>query len=98
MKRRMFAAILALCLLLSGCNWMDGKHVSVTPHQIHSQTVSDIKLSASNEKELKVALTDLIATGKEKGVIFVGGYDQERVEQGMENAVEYTLTSIPLGA
>lgn len=98
MKRRMFAAILALCLMLSGCNWMDGKHVSVTPHQIHSQTVSDIKLSASNEKELKVALTDLIATGKEKGVIFVGGYDQERVEQGMENAVEYTLTTIPLGA
>lgn len=98
MKRRMLGLVLALCLMLSGCNWMDGEHVSVTPHQIHSQTGSDMKLSAANEKELKVALSDLIATGKEKGVIFVGGYDQNEVEQGMEQAVEYTLTAIPVGA
>ena len=98
MKRRLLIAMLALSLMLSGCNWMDGAHVSVTPHQVHSQTVSDIKLSASDEKELKTALSDLIATGKEKGVIFVGGYDQGRVEQGMEQAVEYTLSMTPLGA
>ena len=98
MKQKMWIFALALCLMLSGCNWMDGEHVSVMPHQIHSQTVSDIKLSASNEKELKAALSDLIATGKEKGVIFVGGYDQDQVEQGMEQAVEYTLSMTPLGA
>ena len=98
MKRKLLIAMLALSLLLCGCNWMDGEHVSVTPHRIHNQTVSDIKLSASNEKELKTALSDLIATGKEKGVIFVGGYDQGQVEQGMEHAVEDTLAMTPLGA
>jgi hypothetical protein len=84
--------------MLSGCNWMDGEPVSVTPHRVHSQTGSDIKLSATNEKELEAALADLIATGKEKGVIFVGGYDQNEVTQGMERAVEYTLSMTPLGA
>lgn len=98
MNRRMFAVLLALCLMLSGCNWMDGERVSVTPHHVHSQTGSDIKLSATNEKELEAALADLIATGKEKGVIFVGGYDQNEVTQGMERAVEYTLSMTPLGA
>ena len=64
MKRRLLIVMLAMSLLFSGCNWMDGEHVSVTPHRIHNQTVSDIKLSASNEKELETAHTDLIATGK----------------------------------
>ena len=98
MKRRLLVIMLALSMMLSGCNWMDGEHVSVTPHRIHNQTVSDIKLSASNEKELKTALSDLIATGKEKGVIFVGGYDQSQVENGMEQAMAYTLSMMPLGA
>lgn len=98
MKRRLLIVMLAMSLLFSGCNWMDGEHVSVTPHRIHNQTVSDIKLSASNEKELETALADLIATGKEKGVIFVGGYDQGQVEQGMEQTVERTLSMTPLGA
>lgn len=98
MKRKILTLTAVLCLMLTGCNWMDGAHVSVTPHQIHSQTGSDIKLSAANEKELEAALSDLIATGKEKGVIFVGGYDQRKVEQGMEQAVEYTLSMTPLGA
>ncbi len=98
MKRRLLLVLIALCLMLSGCNWMDGEHVSVTPHRVHSQTGSDIKLSASNEKELEAALADLIATGKEKGVIFVGGYNQNEVAQGMEQAVEHTLSMTPLGA
>ena len=98
MKCKILPVLLALCLVLSGCNWMDGKHVSVTPHQVHSQTGSNIKLSASNEKELKKALADLIVVGKEKGVIFVGAYNQDEVEQGMEEAVEYTLSMTPLGA
>lgn len=97
MKRRLLTLLFVLSILLTGCNWMDGEHVSVTPHRIHTQTVSDIKLSASNEKELRTALSDLIATGKEKGVIFVGGYDQGQVEQGMEQALEHTLSMTPLG-
>lgn len=98
MKRRIMVLAAVLCLLLTGCNWMDGEHVSVTPHEIHSQTGSDTKLSASNARELEEALSELISSGKEKGVIFVGGYDQSDVEDGMTTAVEHTLKTTPLGA
>ncbi len=98
MKRRMICLVAALCLLLGGCNWLDGDFVSITPHQNHSQTGTATELSASNGGELRSAIASLISVGKEKGVIFVGGYDQRRVESGMESAVEYVLNMTPQGA
>ena len=35
MKRCLLSILAALCLVLSGCSWMDGHYVSVTPHQEH---------------------------------------------------------------
>ncbi len=98
MKVRFVCFLAALCLLLGGCNWMDGSYVSVTPHQSHSQTGTGTELSAANSDELRQALNDLIAVGKEKGVIFVGGYDQSKVKSGMAAAVSHTLNMTPLGA
>ena len=33
MRKKWTALLLAAVMLLSGCSWMDGEYVSVTPHQ-----------------------------------------------------------------
>ena len=87
---------LLLCLLLAGCGWMDGNFHSVTPHEEHMLGGDSDDVSASNVQELCNALEDMIASGREKGIIYVGEYDQDLVEAGMAEAVEQTLTAHPL--
>ena len=33
MKRRIICLVAAMCLMLSGCSWMDGNYLSVQPHR-----------------------------------------------------------------
>ncbi len=96
--KRIFCLFAALCLLLTGCGWMDGNYVSVTSHEDHSQKNQAGDVSASNYPELLAALQDLISAGKEKGIIYIGEYDQSIVESSTARAVQYTLTNTPLGA
>lgn len=95
--KKILLLVLALCLVLTGCSWMDGNFHSVTPHEEHMLSGDSDDVSASNDGELRAALGDMIAAGREKGIIYVGEYDQELVEAGMVEAVEYILTSNPLG-
>ncbi len=96
--KRILCLLAALCLLLSGCNWMDGNYSSVQPHKNHGQAVDSSEISAKNYTELLQALQELIAEGKEKAVIHVGEYDQELLEAHAARAAEFTATSTPLGA
>ena len=43
--KRLAAITLALCLLLTGCSWMDGNYHSVTPHR---------QLSGSNDSQVEI--------------------------------------------
>ena len=95
---RILCILAVLCLLLSGCDWMDGNFHSVTPHREHTQSSDSTDVSASNYLELRAALESLIAEGREKGIIYVGEYDQQMVEAGIASAVRSTLNSTPLGA
>ena len=97
MKLRLFC-ILLLCLILTGCSWMDGNFHSVTVHEEHAQSGGSTDMSAANQEELLAALENLIGSGREKGIIYVGDYDQRLVEEGMAQAVQTTLTATPLGA
>lgn len=98
MKRRLLCLAAVICLLLSGCNWMDGHYESVTPHRSHGYTNADAEFSASNYVQLRDALCALVSSGRETGVIYVGGYVQSQLESGMNSAVAYALESDPLGA
>ena len=90
--KKCFLPILALCLLLAGCGWMDGNFHSVTPHEEHMLSGDADDVSASNQQELCAALEDMIAAGREKGLIYVNEFDQSQVEPGMEAAVAQVLT------
>lgn len=98
MRTRLLCVLLLVCLLLTGCSWMDGNFHSVTAHKEHTQSSGSVDIAASNPAELLSALESLIGNGREKGIIYVGEYDQELVEDGMAEAVRITLTDTPLGS
>lgn len=98
MKRRLICAAVAAALLLSGCSWMGGSYVSVTPHHEQLTNTQSDSLTADNYSELRQILSELTLSGTESAVIYVPNYDQERIEQGMGNAVRYITETLPIGA
>lgn len=98
MKQKRIALMLALALMLSGCSWLDGEYLSVTPHHAQLTGSQSGSLSASNYHQLRQILSDLISAGTENAVIHVAEYPQDKVEEGMDAAAHYVRVLLPLGA
>lgn len=98
MKEKVLIPALCLCLLLSGCGWLDGSYVSVTAHQEQHQQIVTQALVATSYRELIRVFYDLIDEGIESAVINIAGYPAEDVERGVSVAVDYATTSYPIGA
>lgn len=98
MKKKILAALLALCLCLSGCGWMDGYYSHVTPHREQVSADRDELLAASNYAGLRAALEDMIRSCEESRVILISGFDQSQVQISMDMAVRYVMHSFPIGA
>lgn len=98
MKRSLICLSLVFAMLLSGCSWMGGSYVSVTPHHEQLSGVQSDSLSAANYSELRSLLSELTEAGAESAVIYVPEYEKDELEQGMANAVRYISEILPLGA
>lgn len=98
MRARILPFVLALCLLLTGCSWLDGSYVSVTPHWEQRQNMKTGIISADNHQELMTALETLIAQGTESSTIYVAEYPSYAVESGMTAAIRHATDVYPLGA
>ena len=98
MKRRAICAALILSMVLSGCSWINGTYVSVTPHHEQEEDSHSDSLSAVNYAELLLVLTELVESGTESAVVNVSGYDKDRVAEGMERAVGHISNVLPIGA
>ena len=99
MTARRFAALLLALALLSGCSWMDGSYVSVTPHQVGpNQTASQNTRTIKTYTELRSALVELIDAGSDKGLFSLADYPREDIAWDMERAVNYVTNSYPIGA
>ena len=98
MKKKLINLILLMTVALCGCSWMDGSYVSMTPHRAHLTETQTDNLSAKNYPELRKLMADLTESGMESAVIRVAEYDQDAVEQGMEDAVRYVSQVLPIGA
>lgn len=96
--KRIILALAAVLVMLSGCSWMDGEYLSVTPHQQQLTGAQSGSLSASDYYGLRSILSDLVAAGTENAVIHVAEYPQDLLENGMEAAVHYIRDLLPLGA
>ena len=98
MRARALAA-LALAVVLSGCSWMDGSYVSVTPHQVAQSPVADAPTRiVRNYTELRSALVRMVDDGTAEALLTLEGYPRENAEDDVEQAVEYVTKLYPLGA
>ena len=91
MKRVLLPLALALSLLMTGCGWLDGSYLSVTPHQQQRQSAQTEVISASNYSELIEALETIIAEGTEMAAINVADYPASALERGMAMAADHVM-------
>ena len=99
MRGRRFAALVLALAMLSGCGWMDGSYVSVTPHQVAlSQSGDGNARPVSGYAGLRDALISLVDEGGTKGLFSLAEYPRENVLADMERAVDYVTGTYPVGA
>ena len=95
--KKLLVLLAAVCLL-SGCSWMDGSYLSITPHRNQSAGTQSINVSAANYLQLRTALEDMVTSGTETAVINVAGYRDDLVADGIANAALFAAERFPLGA
>lgn len=99
MRARRLIALVLLVAMLSGCGWMDGSYVSVTPHQVGVGQGSQSSVrSLRNYTELRGALVGLIDRGATEGLFSLAEYPKEDVVKDMDRAIAYATGSYSLGA
>ena len=97
--RGRIAAVLVAALLLTGCSWMDGSYVSVTPHQVGlGQTGEGTVHAVRNYTELRGALIGMIDSGAERALFSLAEYPREEVPEDLQRAVSYAREIYPVGA
>lgn len=95
---KVIALALLVSLVFSGCGWLDGSHLSVTPHREQRQTSQSNVLEAADYPQLLDALTKLVAEGTESAAIHVENYPEGMIERGMRQAVRYLVNYDSIGA
>ena len=99
MRGRGFLALVLALVLLSGCGWMDGSYVSVTPHQVGlGHTGEGTVHAVRNYTELRGALIGMIDSGTEKALFSLAEYPREEVPEDLQRAVAYAQGIYPVGA
>ena len=98
MKKKTVALAAALCLLLSGCSWMNGSYVSVTPHRVQTSGDRTESLSASDYSQLQEVVEDLVSSGTETAVINIFDYDIPTLEQNLSTLCHHIQKVYPIGA
>ncbi len=97
MKKRLVSMLMAICLLLSGCGYMDGSYVSVTPHREQRQVQQQDAVTVSDYKTLLEALKQIVASRQESAVLYVPDYPADRLRTGIDLALHNMKYSDPLG-
>lgn len=96
--RKYLSAILCLCLILSGCSWMDGSYISITPHMVTRDPESSDTPQLSTYSQLRNALTDMVDSGSTHALFSLIDYPQERIASDMTLAISYIKWNYPIGA
>lgn len=96
--KRFAVLVLWVCLLLTGCGWLNGSYVSVTPHQQSSSGSSGQEIEAKNYLQLRTAIENMVSSGTESCVISVANFREDQLESSMEMAARYIKSTYPMGA
>lgn len=99
MNKSKIAAVMALCLLLTGCSsWMDGHYASVEPYMEQSYKTDDEITSVGNRGGIRAVLTDMVESAMESRTISVENMDAALVEELMQKEIQYLLQNNPAAA
>lgn len=96
--KRLLLLILILALLLTGCGWMDGYHVSVTPHRQPSTGGESRVYAAENYLQLRTALEEMVSAGVTSRVISAANFEQEQLKNSVDMALRHIRNTYPIGA
>ena len=96
--KRLIPILLAVCLLLGGCGWLDGSYHRVMPHQQPSSEDGSQVEVAKNYLQLRTVLENMVSAGVESSVISVADFRQDQLSDSMDLAVHYVKNTYPLGA
>ena len=96
--KRLGILLLAFCLLLTGCGWMEGSYQSVTPHHQQKDGGETTIETADGYLQLRTALENMVLSGTKSSVISVGEIPEDRLQDFLEMAVRYVRDSFPMGA
>lgn len=97
--KRGIAAVVLLCTMLSGCGKVfDGHYTSVKPHEQQTEIPDNKTVSAKNYTQLYSAMEGFVENGQTDGVISVVDYDQSRITQDTNRAIEELKWRNPVAA
>lgn len=86
--KKMVLLLLMLCLLLTGCsNWLKGSYSSVKPHEGTFDQQDRQAIYVSGYEELVSALSSLVETGAESGVLSLQYDTEETAKADMDKAI-----------
>ncbi|MBE6959899.1 MAG: transglutaminase domain-containing protein [Ruminococcaceae bacterium] len=91
--------LLALCLLLCGCDSLfDGSYSHEEPHTNQGGQLPQNNIIASNYDSLCKSLTSLIESGTQSSIISVPNYDQSTIYTDFTKAIQQVRTTNPIAA
>lgn len=96
--RRIGALALAAAVCLSGCTWMDGSYVSVTPHRISAGQSESDATAVDSYGDLRRALVALVDEGRSEGLFTLVDYPADSAAEDMARAADYVTRTYPIGA
>ena len=99
MKRIFLAVSLLLCMLLGGCAfWMDGEHLSVTPHREQILQAGDEVIEVFNNAEMRNALEKLIESGADRGILTASSFSSGTLHYYADAAISSIMENNPVAA
>lgn len=98
MIRRCICIVLLFCLLLSGCSWMNGNYVSVTPHRNDASVVPNAVTTVSGYRGIINAIIHLVESGADSGVLSAEDYALDELEYDLKRACRDAIQNTSIGA
>lgn len=96
--KKMWILLCVLCLLLTGCSWMDGEYHSVTPHADEGSQYVKEGITVSSYLQLREALYEVMNTGTTEATFFITQMNAEMVERYMNAATTHILKNTAIGS
>lgn len=101
MKRYIYTLIVSLLLsfLFSGCGfWMNGEHVSVTPHQQQIPQLGNNVIEIVSLEQIQGVLEEFVETGAESCILSSSAFESNKLRQNVDDAIRNVVSKNPIAA